>query len=465
MCSPLGAFYSTLDADSEGHEGKYYLWTIDEVRQTLAHPDDSALIIKHFGLTAEGNFEGKNILFVAHGVEELAAELHTTPHELQKRIDRLCVKLRTARAQRIMPGLDDKILTGWNGLMISALAICGRLLREPRYLEAAHRAVGFLLLKHMRAGQLLRTSRAGNAHLPAFLEDHAYLLNALMDIIQSTSETSLAGAMARRRAQEMADQMIELFHDPVGQGFFFTHDGHEKLFARTKNGTDNATPSASAVAIRALLRLARVSGKSRYRDLAINAVKRFAAVIAKQPSMFATILLALVEDAQPAAPAADHTPPPPAGVQGDAATPVRAAAATRPAAGPLRLEAAAVAAKAGEYVEIPLILHVDAGYHVQSSQAIGRETFATSAQLRTALPLNVTQWIYPPVRQFGVGPEAIDGYAGAVVITAQCKLPRTAPIGRHTLRATVTAQPCNQTSCLPPEQLTIEIPIDVLEPA
>jgi uncharacterized protein len=461
MTSPQGAFYSTLDADSEGHEGKYYVWTIDEVRQTLAHPDDSALIIKHFGMTEAGNFEGKNILFVACPVEELSGEYRTSAEDLQKRIDRLCVKLRTMRDGRVKPGLDDKILTGWNGLMISALAVAGRLLREPRYLEAAHRAMGFLLLKHMEGGKrLLRTSRAGKAHVPAFLEDHAYLLNGLMDLIDATSPLSLPGTMARRRALELADQMIKLFHDPVGQGFFFTHDGHEKLFARTKNGTDNATPSASAVAIRALLRLARVSGRTEYNDIALNAVKRFAGVITKQPSMFATILLALVEDAQTAAsnPHLGMGHPPP----GAPAAAPAVATGIRPSAGPLRLEAPPVTARVGESFEIGLVLHVAPGYHVQTQHPRGAETFVTAARIRTSLPFEVGQWVFPPAQQFGVAGEMAEGFGGAVAITAKCTLSRSAAVGKHVVRATVTAQPCSDASCLLPEQLTIEIPIEVL---
>ncbi len=465
MTSPEGAFYSTLDADSEGHEGKYYIWTIHEIRAALMHPDDSELIIKHFGLTEAGNFEESNILFVAHTVQELSGEYKTTAEDLQKRIDTLCVKLREVRAKRVPPGLDDKVLTGWNGLMISAMALAGRLLHEPRYLEAAHRAMGYLLVTHMDAAHhLLRTSRAGKAHISAFLEDHACLLNGLMDLIDATTPTSLPGSMARKRAIELADAMIKLFGDTKNQGFFFTHDGHEKLFTRIKNGTDNATPSAAAVAIRALLRLSHISGKAEYKNVALNAARGFAGVIARQPSMFATLLLALVEDANFNAdpPTAGQHPDTlgtapfsPGAPGGDAVEPAPSAFSLSPVP--------PITAAPGGIFEIPLFLKIAPGFHIQSNVVGDSNVFATVARLRSDLPIS-TDWHYPLPKQFKVGSELIDGFSNELKITAHCTLSPSAKPGKHIIRTTVLAQPCDQTSCRTPETLTVEVEVVVRSP-
>lgn len=472
MAHDQGGFYAALDADSEGHEGKYYLWTVLEIRETLRHPDDSELLIKHFGLSETGNFEGGNILHVARGVEELAVDYHTTPGELQQRVDRLCGKLRATRAQRVAPARDDKILTGWNGLMISALAIGGRVLREPQYLEAAHRAIGFLLINHMEAGRrLLRTSREGRAHVPAFLEDHACLLNGLLDLIDSTAPHSLPGTMARKRALELADTMLKLFHDPAGHGFFFTHAGHEKLFARLKTGADNATPAAGAMAIRALLRLAAVSGKTQYRDVAMDAVAGFAGALARQPSMFGTLLLGLVEDAQfmAAQPHFGGVVPlagmPLAAVTVATKDPGSAGAAAPVAAGLVTVDPVApLVVTTGGSFSLSLTLHVAPGFHVPADKPRDREAFATLARLRSDLPLATQEWHYPLAQRWGTGPEAAEGFAGTFTITAHCTLAGSAPLGRHVIRVTVLTQACTATSCRPPEKLTVEVPVEVRAP-
>ncbi len=295
MRSPQSAFYSALDADSEGVEGKYYVWTIEDVRTALAgNEEDTALIVEHFGLTAEGNWhespmQGGSVLAVAVSTKTLAERHGTSAAEMRRRLDALLKEMRKLRASRTPPALDDKVLTAWNGLMISALAVCGRLLREPKYLEAAHREIGFLLTRHMDGqSRLLRVSRDDKAHTPAFLDDHAFLLNGLMDLIDSTVPTSLPGTMARKRALELADALIQEFEDQEQGGFFFTGSPprHEELFARMKNAADNALPSANGVAIRALLRLARVSGKEHYRATAMRAVAAFGPNIARRPEYF-----------------------------------------------------------------------------------------------------------------------------------------------------------------------------------
>jgi hypothetical protein len=459
MLSDRGAFYSTLDADSEGAEGKYYVWTVGDVRAAVGSDDDARLLIEHFGLTEAGNWhespvDGASVLAVAAPVEQLAEKRNVPAADLRARVDRLLLKLRAFRARRVRPGLDDKILTAWNGLMISALAICGRVLREPRYLEAAHRAIGFLLTRHMEGGRrLLRVSRHGQAHTDAFLDDHAFLLNGLMDLIDSTSPTSLPGTMARKRALELADTLIADFEDPARGGFFYTSPRHEQLFARMKNAADNATPSANGVAIRALLRLARSSGKEHYRDVALRAVAAFADNVRRRPEYFPTLLLALAEDLH-----ADR---------GRGMGPLPTGPTTLVGSLPPRDEPGAETSsllrlvvdevpplKPGAAFELRARLTVAEGYHVQPNEPTDREAFKTVARLRGELAVTIQEWNYPAATAAGPGQPA--GYAGTVLLSARGGVLPTAAAGRYLMRLTVLAQPCSGTACLPPERASAE---------
>jgi uncharacterized protein YyaL (SSP411 family) len=471
MRAAEGALYSTLDADSEGAEGKYYVWTLDELRRVIGDPDDLQLLVEHFGITAEGNWHespvaGGTVLAIEKSVDALAAH-GPNAAAVQKRIDGLLSRLRAARGERIAPALDDKVITSWNGLMISALAISGRVLREPKYLEAAHRAIGFLLTHHMEAGRhLLRVSRHGKAHTDAFLEDHAFLLNGLMDLIDSTTPTSLPGTMARKRALELADTLIREFSDTERGGFFFTGHSKEALFARMKNAADNALPSANGVAIRALLRLAQSSGKERYREVAMKAVRSFAANIQRRPDFFPTILQALLEDEE-------------AGIQhakfrfaaagsgglADYAMPLselpvaldHAAVEKTPL---LALRAAPIApivlrAGAGATFEICLDLEIAPGYHIQSHVPRDQEAFATVVRVRGDVPLSTQEWQYPPEDA---------PFSGTLRFIGRCSIAGGEGVkpGRFALRATVLAQPCSETSCLPPEKVSVNLVLEIV---
>ncbi|HVX86049.1 MAG TPA: thioredoxin domain-containing protein [Phycisphaerae bacterium] len=478
MTGGRGEFYSTLDADSEGAEGKFYVWTLADVRAALGDADDAALMTEHLGVTEAGNWHespvpGGTVLSVVRSVETLADERGVSVDELRGRIDGLLVKMREWRAKRIPPGLDDKVLTSWNGLLISALAICGRLLREPRYLEAAHRGMGFLLTEHMEGGRrLLRVSRgkntsvetrntklglvaSGSAHTDGFLEDHAFLLNGMMDLIESTSPTSLPGTMARKRALELADVMVKHFEDHERGGFFFTSRKHETLFARMKNAADNATPSANGLAIRALLRLAAESGREQYRDTALRAVSAFAATIARRPDYFPTILHALVEDAEARTrgPGGWRDTPPvrPALVDvGHGAGGGSKVLALQVHAGPV----------ADGKFEVNLELTVAPGYHVQPHHPTDREAFATVARVRGELPLAKQEWRYPA----GDGGQGDHAYEATVRMAGVCTLGGGAAgvkPGKYPMRATVLAQPCSGTSCLAPEKVSANFTIEV----
>ena len=481
MMSDLGAFYSSLDADSDGAEGKYYVWTPGDIHAALADQEDAALIIEHFGVSDAGNWhespvEGASVLAVAKPAEVLAESGGKGLKEMRKRLDNLRQRLRDYRSRRPRPGLDDKILTSWNGLMVSALAICGRVLKEPPYLEAAHRLIGFLLTHHMEGGKrLLRVSRGGGAaHTDAFLDDHAYLLNGLMDLIDSTMPTSLPGTMARKRALELADVLIQEFEDGEQGGFFFTSPRHETLFARMKNAADNATPSANGVAIRALLRLAQVSGKDRYREVATRAVEAFAANIRRRPEFFPTILLALMEDAQAMRQGASIATsgstlgmPSPIVATMESRVPAGAHSASEGGAGESALMKLIVEpvppVKGQEPFDVVLRISVAAGYHIRSDEPADREAFKTIARLRSAEGaagdglLASQDWAYPPAANVDGG----HGYAGEVELRARCMLALGTRAGTYMLRATVLAQPWSGSACLPPERVSAEFPLAV----
>jgi uncharacterized protein YyaL (SSP411 family) len=270
MRADEGGFYSALDADSEGVEGKFYVWTLDEVREALG--DDAEAAITALGMSEQGNFEGQNIPVRAG---DLPAELRA--------------RLYDVRATRVWPGLDDKRLASWNALMISALADAGAVLGEERYLGAA-RACAEFVLGTMRdeRGRLLRTYKDGRAHLNAYLEDHAFLVEGLLTLYESTFEPRWFAA-----ARELADQMIERFADEERGGFFETSSDHEQLVARRKDLEDNPIPAGNSSAAYGLLRLAALSGEHEYERRAEGVLRLLHEIAPRHPQAFAHLLQAL----------------------------------------------------------------------------------------------------------------------------------------------------------------------------
>jgi len=257
MTSPEGGFYSTQDADSEGEEGRFFVWTQDEIEAVLS-AEESRLFCYCYDVTREGNWEGKNILNrvktsaqAARVLGVAAADLETTLAECRK-------KLFARREERVHPGRDDKILTSWNGLMIAALARAGCALDEPRYTAAAARAAD-LILERLRTadGQLLHVYKDGRATLNGYLDDSACLIDALVDVYQATFEPRFV-----ETAIVLAEDLVGRFADTEAGGFFYTSHDHEPLIARNKDLHDNATPSGNGMAAYALFRLARLCGRN-----------------------------------------------------------------------------------------------------------------------------------------------------------------------------------------------------------
>jgi uncharacterized protein len=274
MRAPEGGFYSALDADSEGVEGKFYVWTLDEVRELLGPDADAA--IEYFGMTERGNFEGMNIPVRAGATEP--ANLPTIKRRLYE-----------TRSRRVWPGLDDKRLTAWNALMISALAEAGAVFDEPRYLDAARACAAFVLRSLRDAdGRLLRTFKNGEAKLNAYLEDHAFLVEALLTLYESTFDPRWFSA-----ARETADAMIERFGDAERGGFFETSADHEQLVARRKDLEDNPIPAGNSSAAYGLLRLAALTGQHAYEERALGVFALLHQIAGKHPQAFPHLLQAL----------------------------------------------------------------------------------------------------------------------------------------------------------------------------
>ncbi len=250
MTQTQGGFFSTQDADSEGVEGKFFVWSEEEVLSVLG-PADGRLFCYAYDVTSQGNWEDHNILNRPKPHEQAAKVLQIEPQELEIVLARCRQKLFEVRSRRIAPGRDDKVLVSWNGLMIAAMSQAASILGEPKYANAARAAADFILT-NMRdtEGRLLHSFKDGQSRFNAYLDDYACLIDGLIDLYQATFDAKYVDA-----ALELAQQMLSRFEDPRGGGFFFTSIDHEKLVARIKDTQDNATPSGCGVAALALARL------------------------------------------------------------------------------------------------------------------------------------------------------------------------------------------------------------------
>jgi hypothetical protein len=294
MQSPEGGYYSSLDADSEGEEGRFYVWTREEVEATLP-PPERAVAIAHYGFDRAPNFEGRawNPV-VATPLREVAAMLGLGEAEAGSRLASARAKLLAARERRVRPGRDDKILTSWNALMIGGLAHAARVFGRADWLASARRALGFLRGTMWDGERLLATHKDGKTHLNAYLDDYAFLLAALLEVLQADFR---AGDLAW--AEALGDALLESFRDEAGGGFFFTSHDHERLIQRPKPGHDNATPSGNGVAAWALNRLAGLSGESRFQAAAEGTLALFWPALERNPAAFGSLLMALEETLSP----------------------------------------------------------------------------------------------------------------------------------------------------------------------
>jgi uncharacterized protein YyaL (SSP411 family) len=296
MTDRNGGFYSAEDADSEGEEGKFYLWTQQEIRQVLSQ-EEAELIKKIFNTEEQGNFieastgekKGKNILHMRKPVTEVAASLHLKPTELQTLVDKTCQKLLAVRQKRIHPSKDDKILTDWNGLMIAAIAKASQVFDEPELATAAGKAAEFIIGRLRDSeGNLLHRYREGEKGITGFLDDYAFLIFGLLELYEAVFDVKYL-----RHAIDLADRMLTHFWDKTYGGFFQTADYSETTLTRNKEIHDGAYPSGNSMAALDLIRLARIIGETRFEEKTERIMNAFSVEVSKNPHSHAQLMSAL----------------------------------------------------------------------------------------------------------------------------------------------------------------------------
>ncbi|NOT61185.1 MAG: thioredoxin domain-containing protein [Acidobacteria bacterium] len=287
MTNANGGFYSTQDADSEGEEGKFFVWTPAEITALLSE-EDARMFCAFFDVTEAGNFEEANILHVDDAFETVAERLQAAPERLQQALHRGREILFQEREKRIKPFRDEKMLTAWNGLMMRSFAEAAQVLGRTDYLEVARRNAEFVMANLCKDGRLLRTHKNGVSKLNAYVEDYAYLADGLLALYEATFDVRWFN-----EARQLTDTMIAQFWDEQDGGFFFTSHDHETLISRTKDFYDNATPSGNSVAAHVLLRLHLFTGEARYRELAGAIFALMKNMLDRAPSGFGHLLCAL----------------------------------------------------------------------------------------------------------------------------------------------------------------------------
>ena len=294
MQSPEGGYYSSLDADSEGHEGKFYVWTPDEVRAALT-PEEFAVFAPRFGLDRKPNFEGKAWhLHVYRMTQQVAAAANVDDVQATERLESGREKLLAIRNARVWPGRDEKVLTSWNALTIRGMAVAARCLGREDFAESATRALEFIRKTLWRDGRLLATYKDGRAHLNAYLDDYVYLVDAILELQQLRYR---ADELAF--ARELLEVTLEHFGDRAVGGFFFTADDHEALIHRTKSFGDDAIPAGNGIAALALLRMGHLLGEPRYLEAAERTLRAGWLILEKYPHAHVSLLNALEEVLNP----------------------------------------------------------------------------------------------------------------------------------------------------------------------
>jgi uncharacterized protein YyaL (SSP411 family) len=286
MRSPQGGFYSSLDADSEGHEGKFYVWTRADVLARLT-PQEYAAFSRRFGLDRSANFDGEWHLHTYESIESIAAQLGEPMQAVTGLIESARAKLLQVRERRVWPARDEKILTAWNALMIKGLAIAARVLHRPDLADAATAAVDFIRHTLWRDGRLLATYKDGRAHLPAYLDDYAFLADALLELMQTRWRSG-----DLEFARQLTDVLLSQFEDEAG-GFFFTAADHEQLIHRSKTYGDDSLPSGNAVAASVLCRLGYLVGDLRYLDAAERTLRAGWLTLQQYPQAHMSLVNAL----------------------------------------------------------------------------------------------------------------------------------------------------------------------------
>jgi hypothetical protein len=457
MTSPDGGFYSALDAESEAEEGKYYVWTAQEI-DTLLPPAEAELIKQVYGVAPGPNFEEKySVLLLPRAIDAVAAEMKFSEDDLVAKLRPARQKLFEARGKRTRPLLDTKILTSWNGLMIAGYADAAIALQKPEHAKTAEKAAQFVL-KHLRTkdGRLLRTIGGGlpgtisgqgpaPAKIDAFLEDYAFLVHGFLSLHDATGNKRWLD-----EAVVLNDKMTELFQDKEAGGFFFTSHDHEKLFARAKDQHDGATPSGNSIAALNLVRLARKTGQVRYREQAEAVFKAFAATLKSNPETMATLVeaLALWLD-EPTK-------------KKDSESPLDSKKASSKGDEPVKVSAKLVPETPGADGKqtLTVTLEVAKGWHAYANMPGDDNLFPTTVHVSAKAKLEDMKVDYPSGKELKdpAANETIRVYDGKTEIKAIFR--RTIMNGQadaSPLELVVKYQACDDMKCLPPKTVKLQV--------
>jgi uncharacterized protein YyaL (SSP411 family) len=456
MTGPEGGFYSTLDADSEGEEGKFYVWSYDEILQALGK-EDGELFARIYNIDPRGNYAdeatrrptGLNIPHLSRPLADYAKEFSEPPESFEARIATMRQRLLDVRSKRVWPGLDDKILASWNGLMIGGFAHGGKVLNRPDYLSAAVRAATFALDRLRRDGRLLRSYRNGETKGAAFLEDYSFLAHALLDVYDATGE-----ARWLEEAKTLADQMVRYFWDEKRGGFYNTASDHEAILMRTKTGFDQAIPSGNSMAALSLLRLAKTTGDDEYLSRARRLLNAFLGIMQRNPMGTETMILAAAQYLEQAAAA---------GIPEEEAVPLGPTAEKDPIK--LRAELTSPSTPPGGRSDLKITAEIAPGWHINSHDP--EQDYLTPTEIRLSSPESVTysNGMAPePERvRLGFNEETLSVYQDEVVWEIPLQASAEAQPGRVPVRVYFDYQPCNDESCLSPESLVLEVGLEILE--
>ncbi len=450
MTSPDGAFYSSLDADSEGEEGRFYVWTQAEILERLG-AEDGGFFCRVYTILPGGNFReeatgrptGHNILHLTRPLLDWARETGEPLDAFNARLKAMRDTLLAARVQRVWPGLDDKSITAWNGLMIGSLARGGTLLQRPDYLEAAIRAADFFLTQMRPEGRLLRSWRHGPGAPLAVLEDYAHLAHAFLDLHDATGEDRWL-----HEGVALTDEMIRLFADEEAGAFFNTAADHEAILFRTKASFDQAMPSGNGMAALVLLRLHGLTGDGRYLRRAQGTLGFFLGAMQRNSGGMDTLILAAAVYLEQAGEIAS--------------VPALAATAMQ---GPLSARADLspdIVAPGGE-ATLRVTLDIAPGWRVHAETAGDGALEPTRLRLSTGESVSVGRMTSPEATEvvlpWAEAPLAM--YQGSVSWELPLHVARDAPAGMATARVFVDAQPCDEERCIAPTTLALEVALRI----
>ncbi|MBW8000452.1 MAG: DUF255 domain-containing protein [Planctomycetes bacterium] len=450
MTDKDGGFYSALDADSEGEEGKYYLWGHDEVVNILGS-EEAERFARIYSFEKKGNYRdqaagkrpGTNIVYLKKPLKQAAKTEKLTLENLQKRLKKNREKLLSVRNKRIWPSLDDKVLADWNGLMIGSFAYAGKQLQEQRYIKAAKRAANFILKTMRKDGRIIHRYREGEAKLDAYLDDYAFLADGLLELYDATGDKQWLD-----ETKALVEVLFEHYQDKEG-AFFHTADDHEKLLLRTKEPYDRAIPSGNGVAAVVLVRLGRITGNQKYLEQARRLLSFFLGFMERAPAGTSTMMIAVdqLEDIKVSSTETGEKP--------------KAQLRKRPVT--LQVFASDVTVKPGQTIKMSIKIDIDEGYHINSSQPLTKKLIATSVSLKKLPQAAIETVSYPKGKEMKLkfSPEPLSVYEESVNIKFAVTIAKDAKEGKSNLEIEVRTQACTETFCLAPETHVLSIPIQI----